>query len=175
MSTYNHYFSMNINGRLARISTVSKRKEEELLHSGIQNAIKFGLVSAGTYGRYDTKSWYLISVVYYQIDTNRDLDLKLHFSIRSLKESTTDILIDRILESVRYVIWFYTRKLIYTLYCAISFIQSVTYLMLNASYREYAKQCNKSSSPNKLWWDDQQWIRTKEMLQVLLSVDTCYL
>ena len=37
-----------------------------------------------------------------KIDTNRDLDLKLHFSIRSLKESTTDILIDRILESVRY-------------------------------------------------------------------------
>ena len=43
---------------------------------------------------------YIISI----IDTNRDLDLKLHFSIRSLKESTTDILIDRILESVRYVI-----------------------------------------------------------------------
>ena len=39
-----------------------------------------------------------------KIDTNRDIDLKLHFSIRSLKESTTDILIDRILESVRYVI-----------------------------------------------------------------------
>ena len=56
MSTSNHYFSMNINGRFARISTVSKRKEDELLHSGIQNAIKFGLVSDGTYGRYDTKS-----------------------------------------------------------------------------------------------------------------------
>lgn len=46
---------MNINGRFARTSTVSKRKEDELLHSGIQNAIKFGLVSDGTYGRYDTK------------------------------------------------------------------------------------------------------------------------
>ena len=56
MSNSNQYFSMNINGRLARISTVSKRKEDELLHSGIQNAIKFGLVSDGTYGRYDTKS-----------------------------------------------------------------------------------------------------------------------
>ena len=56
MNNSNHYFSMNINGRFARISTVSKRKEDELLHSGIQNAIKFGLVSDGTYGRYDTKS-----------------------------------------------------------------------------------------------------------------------
>ena len=56
MNNSNHHFSMNINGRFARISTVSKRKEDELLHSGIQNAIKFGLVSDGTYGRYDTKS-----------------------------------------------------------------------------------------------------------------------
>lgn len=50
------YFSMNMNGRLARISTVSKRKEDELLLSGIQNAIKLGLVSDALYGRYGTKS-----------------------------------------------------------------------------------------------------------------------
>ena len=73
MSNSNQYFSMNINGRLARISTVSKRKEDELLHSGIQNAIKFGLVSDGTYGRYDTKSsflllLYVISII--KIDEN---------------------------------------------------------------------------------------------------------
>ena len=58
------YFSMNMNGRLARISTVSKRKEDELLLSGIQNAIKFGLVSDALYGRYDTKSLYLISLFF---------------------------------------------------------------------------------------------------------------
>ena len=63
MNNSYHYFSMNINGRFALISTASKRTEDELLHSGIQNAIEFGLVSDGTYGRYDMKSLYLISVV----------------------------------------------------------------------------------------------------------------